>query len=137
MESVHEKERKESLGAVRSAVGKTRKALMNLNPDSFTSRLAAGRLRALSSGLEALECIWNGEAFRGNREETIRDREVLMSLIPSIREIGKRFPEGSPQHTLIRRRVRALELAIQALTELSGECFPDRSNTDCQEEFND
>lgn len=137
MECVHEKEREESLRAVRSAVGKTRKALAKMNPDRSSSRLAAGRLRALSSGLEGLECVWNGEAFQGNREEIIRDREVLANLIPSIREIGKRFPEGSPQHTLIRRRVRALELAIQALTELSGESFTDSRNTEKKEKFND
>ena len=55
------------------------------------------------------------------QEDLAEARTVLTGLLPSIENIYAKSKVGSPQRTLLERRIKALELAVQAIDDLSNE----------------
>lgn len=76
------------------------------------------RLKALRTGLAVLESVWDHRPHPYTREDLVEAREVLTGLFPSIEDIYSKSQTGSPQKTLLQRRIKALELAVQAIDDL-------------------
>ncbi len=67
-----------------------------------------------------LENVWNQRPHHYTLEELAEARNVLTGLFPSIEKIYVKLKAGSAQTTLIERRIKSLELAIQAIDDLSN-----------------
>ncbi|PDY50239.1 hypothetical protein, partial [Bacillus cereus] len=77
------------------------------------------RFKAVCIGLAALENAWNQQSHQYSQEELIEARNVLVGLLPSIERAYDKSKVGSPQRTLLTRRIKALELSVQAIDKLS------------------
>lgn len=119
MEDISGTERAESIEALQSAIRKSQKALAQMAEKGASTTLVEKRLKALQVGLAVLEAIWNQKPHPHSREDLAEARTVLTGLLPSIERIYTRSKAGSPQKTLLERRMRALELAVQAIDRLS------------------
>ncbi|MNP78062.1 hypothetical protein D3C76_1756030 [compost metagenome] len=68
-----------------------------------------------------LENVWNQTPHNYIQEDMTEARNTLAGLFPSMENVYAKSKAGSPQRTLIERRIRALELAVQAIDYLSKE----------------
>ncbi len=75
--------------------------------------LVKKRLKAVCLGLAVLKNVWK-------QENHMYTRNVLTGLLPSIERAYDKSKAGSPQRTLLTRRIKALELSIQAINKLSN-----------------
>lgn len=119
MQHVSDTERAESIEALQSTIRKSEKALAQMTEKGASTTLVEKRLKALQVGVAVLEAVWNQEPHPYSREDLAEARAVLSGLFPSIERIYARSKVGSPQRTLLKRRMRALELAVQAIDRLS------------------
>ena len=62
-----------------------------------------------------LESVWKQETHHYTQEDLAEARNVLIGLLPSIEKIYVKSKLGSPQRTLLERRIKSLELSIQAI----------------------
>jgi hypothetical protein len=115
MESVTEKIKAESFKSFRSTIRKSENALRNMTEKGANTTLVAKRLKALRIGLAMLEFVWNQKRHPYTQEELAEARTILAGLLPSIEGIFAKSKPGSPQRTLLERRIKSLELAIQAM----------------------
>ncbi len=111
----------ESIKALQSAIRKSEKALAQMTAKGAETTLLKKRLKALYIGLAVLENVWNQRPHSYSKEDLAEARDVLRGLFPSIETIYAKSKAGSPQRTLIERRMKALELAVQAIDDLSSE----------------
>ena len=79
------------------------------------------RLKAVCIGLAVLENVWNQGSHQYSQEELAEARNVLAGLLPSIERAYEKSKAGSPQRTLLERRIKALEFAIQAIDKFSNQ----------------
>ncbi|WP_313771960.1 hypothetical protein [Bacillus bingmayongensis] len=70
---------------------------------------------AVCIGLAMLENVWNQGTQHYIQEDLAEARNFLTGLLPSIENIYDKSKAGSPQRTLLERRIKALKLAIQAI----------------------
>ncbi|NGZ76930.1 hypothetical protein [Saccharibacillus alkalitolerans] len=117
MERIPNASQTESLEALRSAVRKSETALAAMSRKGAGLTLVDKRLRALRIGLAALEEDWQGTPYAYGREELADARQTLSGLIPSVQESFEKAKAGSPQKTLLRRRIEALNAAVRKLDE--------------------
>ncbi|MNR17216.1 hypothetical protein D3C85_1338630 [compost metagenome] len=66
-----------------------------------------------------LESVWNQLPHPYSKEDIVEVRDTLTGLLPSIEDAYSKCKEGSPQRTLLERRIKALVLAVQAIDDLS------------------
>lgn len=118
MDGISESERMKSLSSLRSSIAKTTKGLASMEKKGANTTLAKKRLEALSIGLAILEHIWVGTPQQYSPETLSKAREVLSGLIPSVQAIHERSQTGSAQKTLLERRIRSLEQAVQKIDTL-------------------
>lgn len=121
MENVSNETKSESIKSLQSAVRKSEKALAQMTAKGANATLIKKRLKALQVGLAVLESVWNQSLHHYRLEDLTEARVVLAGLLPSIEDIYAETKAGSPQRTLLERRIKALELAVQAIDDLSGE----------------
>ncbi|GGO08375.1 hypothetical protein [Saccharibacillus kuerlensis] len=107
----------ESLEALRSAVRKSEAALEGMSRKGASLTLIEKRLRGLRIGLAVLEETWNGTVCPYGQEEMKEAREMLKSLLPSVESSLAKSKAGSPQRTLIERRMTALKLAVDGIDQ--------------------
>ncbi|QLG40095.1 MULTISPECIES: hypothetical protein [unclassified Paenibacillus] len=117
MENVSEEEKLLSIQAFQSTIRKSENALTNLTQKGNNTTLLNKRLNALNIGLAMLETVWNQEAHQYTKEELAEARNVLNGLFPSLENSYSKSRAGSPQKTLLRRRIKAFELAVQAMDD--------------------
>ncbi|WP_339843947.1 hypothetical protein MKY42_18975 [Paenibacillus sp. FSL W7-1088] len=117
MENVSEEEKLLSIQAFQSTIRKSENALTNLTQKGNNTTLLNKRLNALNIGLAMLETVWNQEAHQYTKEELAEARNVLNGLFPSLENSYSKSKAGSPQKTLLRRRIKAFELAVQAMDD--------------------
>lgn len=115
MERVSEIEKQQSLEALRSAIRKSERGMARMSAKGANTTLIARRLKALRIGLAMLEQLWHQETHAYTQEERAEARDVLMGLFPSMENIYAKSEVGSPQRTLLERRMRALRLAVAAM----------------------
>ena len=121
MENVSDVIKLESIKAIQSAIRKSEKALAQMTQKGSNTALLNKRLKALKIGLAMLENLWNQIPHHYTQEDLADARNVLTGLLPSIESIYAKSKEGSPQRTLLERRAKALELAVQAIEGLNNE----------------
>lgn len=118
MKNVSSRNQSESIKSIQSAIRKSEKALAQMTQKGANTTLLMKRLKALQIGLAMLESVWNHSPHHYTREELTEARNVLTGLFPSIEDIYARSKAGSPQRTLLERRLKALELAVEAIDEI-------------------
>lgn len=120
MESIPTAVQTESINSFQPTIHKSEKALAQMGEKGANTSLLEKRLQALLIGLAVLENLWNGEPHPYSREELAEARDVLAGLLPSIESLYAKSKAGSPQRTLLERRLQSLELAIKAIDGLSN-----------------
>lgn len=118
MEHVSDVIKLESIKAFQSAIRKSEKALAQMTQKGSNTTLIKKRLQALKIGLAMLENVWNQIPHHYTQEDLADARNVLTGLLPSIESIYAKSKAGSPQRTLLERRIKALDLAVQAIEGL-------------------
>ncbi|WP_338452927.1 hypothetical protein R4Z09_14300 [Niallia oryzisoli] len=121
MENVSNVNKLESIKSFQSSIRKSEKALAQMTQKGANTTLIKKRLKALNIGLAMLENTWNQKPHPYTKENLAEARKVLIGLFPSIENIYAKSKEGSPQRTLLERRMKALELAVQAIDDLSND----------------
>ncbi|MBM7601108.1 hypothetical protein JOC34_003529 [Virgibacillus halotolerans] len=121
MENVSHIDKLESIKSFQSTIGKSEKALAQMTQKGASTTLIKKRLKALYIGLAILENVWNHRPHHYTQEDLAEARHVLTGLFPSIENIYAKSKAGSPQRTLLERRIKSLELAVQAIDDLSNE----------------
>lgn len=121
MENVSNADKLESIKSFQSTISKSEKALAQMTQKGANTALLKKRLKALYIGLAMLENVWNQRPHHYTQEDLAEARNVLTGLFPSIENVYAKSKAGSPQRTLLERRIKALELAVQAIDDLSNE----------------
>ncbi len=118
MEYVTKVMKEESIKSFQSTIRKSEKALAQMTEKGANTTLIKKRLHALYIGLAVLEHAWHEKPYHYSPEEIVEAREILTGLMPSIQSIYAKTKVGSPQKTLLERRMKSLELAVQAIDVL-------------------
>lgn len=120
MENVSNAVKLESIKSFQSTIRKTENALAQMTEKGANTTLVKKRLNALYIGLAVLEHAWNQKPHLYTKEDLAVARNVLIGLFPSIRNIYNKSKAGSPQKTLLERRIKSLEFAVQAIDDLAN-----------------
>ena len=121
MENLSDADKLESIKSFQSTISKSEKALAQMTQKGANTTLVKKRLKALYIGLAMLENVWDQKPHHYTQEDLAEARHVLVGLFPSIERIRAESKAGSPQRTLLERRIKALELAVQAIDDLSND----------------
>lgn len=115
MEDVSRSIKLESVKSLQSAISKSEKALAQMTEKGAPTALVEKRLKALQVGLAMLENLWNQKPHHYTPEDLTEARSIITGLFPSLEDIYAKLPAGSSQRTLLERRIKALDLAVQAI----------------------
>ncbi len=107
-----------AIRSLQSSIRKLRKALASVEQGKVSITVVAKRLKALEVGLAALSALWDDQPFPYSHEQAREAAAIIKGLFPSLQAMAEKFPAASSQATLLARRIRALELAMQALGEM-------------------
>lgn len=108
----------ETIKSFQSTIGKLENALSQIVQKGTNTTLVNKRLKACCIGLAILEYVWYQKPHQFTQKELVDARSVLIGLYPSIEKAyGKLKAGNSPQRTLLDRRIKGLELAVQAIDD--------------------
>jgi hypothetical protein len=119
MEETSYADQLESVKSFQSTIGKLEKALAQMTQKGANTSLVRKRLDAAHIGLSMLEYVWNQKPQSYSHDDIKEARRVLTGLFPAIKNSYEKLKVGSPQRTLLERRIKALELAVQAIDDVS------------------
>ncbi|WP_226530679.1 hypothetical protein [Metabacillus niabensis] len=119
MENISNEDKLESIKSFQSTIRKLEKTLATMTQKGANTTLVKQRLKASNIGLAILENVWNQKPHQFTLEDLAEARNVLTGLFPSIENSYAKLKAGSSQRTLLERRIKALELAIRAIDNLS------------------
>ncbi|MFD2332562.1 hypothetical protein ACFSR7_25165 [Cohnella sp. GCM10020058] len=114
MEHVSIADQQESIKSLRSTISKLENALSQMTETGASTTLVKKRLKAINVGLAMLENVWHQSPHHYTLEDLTEARMVITGLFPSIENSYAKAKAGSPQKTLLERRMKALELALHA-----------------------
>ncbi|KAB2333977.1 hypothetical protein [Bacillus mesophilum] len=117
MEIILNDDQFESLKSMQSTIKKLEKAYVQMNEKGANTTLVKKRLDACKIGLAVLESDWNGITHLYSQADLKDARKALLALIPSIESSYARSKAGSPQRTLLERRLKALDFVDEAMKE--------------------
>lgn len=120
MEDISNENKLESIKSLQSSIRKSEKALAQMTDKGANITLIKKRLKALCVALAILEKVWNEKQHDYTKEELAEARNVLNGLLPSIESAYAKSKDGSPQKTLLERRIKSLKLANQAIDNFSN-----------------
>lgn len=100
-----------------STIGKLEKTILTLQRKGASIALAERRLSAYRVGFAVLFT----DAPSYCTDELKDAQAVLSGLIPSLERSYAKLAQGSPQRTLLERRMSSMLDAIRAIDELIGE----------------
>ncbi|WP_151736964.1 hypothetical protein [Paenibacillus tengchongensis] len=115
MEVVSREDQMESIQSLQSTISKLANALTQMTESGANTALVKKRLQAASAGLAALDNVWNQTPLPCTPEDLAAACKVLYGLTPVIQNSYVKSKAGSPQRTLLERRIKALERAVQAM----------------------
>ncbi|MBP1989504.1 hypothetical protein [Paenibacillus eucommiae] len=115
-----ELDKTESIISLQSTISKLENALSQMTQNGTNTSLVKKRLTAIYIGLATLENVWNQKPHLYTQDDLADARNVITGLFPSIENSYVKSKAGSPQRTLLERRIKALELAVQAIDDLSA-----------------
>ncbi len=118
METITRLDKLESIKSLQSTIGKLEKAFSQMTQKGANTTLVKKRLKAVRIGLAMLENAWEQKPYNYTQEDILEARNVLNGLFPSIENSYAKTKAGSPQNTLLKRRIKALELAVKAIDDL-------------------
>ncbi|MEC0227054.1 hypothetical protein [Paenibacillus alba] len=118
MENVSNVVKLQSIKSLQSTIHKLENALSKMTQTGANTSLVKKRLRAIYIGLAVLEHFWNQRPNHYPQEDLADARYVITGLFPSIKNSYTKSKDGSPQRTLLERRIKSLELAVQAIDDL-------------------
>ncbi|MCV9884190.1 hypothetical protein [Metabacillus halosaccharovorans] len=119
MENISNVDKLESIKSFQSTIRKLEKTLVTMTQKAANTNLVKKRLKASYIGLAILENDWNQKPHQYSLEDVAEARNVLTGLFPSIENSYAKLKAGSSQRTLLERRIKAMELAVQAIDNLS------------------
>ncbi|WP_054940849.1 hypothetical protein [Paenibacillus ihuae] len=119
MENVSQANQLESIESLQSTIRKLENALSQMTQNGANTTLVKKRLKAVSIGLAVLENVWNQSPYDYTPEDLAAASKVITGLFPSIQTSYAKSKAGSPQRTLLERRMKALKLAVQAIDDLT------------------
>ena len=117
MENITEEVKSESIKSFQSTISKSEKGLAQMMQKGASTTLLKKRLNAHNIGLAMLENSWNQKPHKYNQKDIVEARGTLIGLFPSIEKSYVKIKIGSPQRTLLERRMKAIELAVQAIDD--------------------
>lgn len=120
MENVSNIDKLESIKSLQSTIRKLENALSQMTQKGANTTLVKKRLKAVCIGLAILESVWNQESHQYSQKDLAEAHHVLTGLLPSIERAYEKSKASSPQRTLLERRIKALELAIQAMDNFTN-----------------
>ncbi|MGE7922672.1 hypothetical protein ACQKND_05765 [Viridibacillus arvi] len=120
MENVSNVVKLESIKSLQSTISKLENALSQMTQKGVNTTLVKKPLKAVSIGLAMLENVWNQRPHSYIQEDLAEAQNVLIGLLPTIENSYGKSKAGSSQRMLLERRIRALELAIQAIDNISN-----------------
>nr|WP_319776273.1 hypothetical protein [uncultured Sphaerochaeta sp.] len=100
-----------------STIEKLEKTMLTLQGKGASTALAERRLRAYRLGF----AVVFADAPSYSIDELREGNAVLSGLIPSLERSYARLAHGSPQRTLLERRISSMRVAIGTIDELLGE----------------
>lgn len=118
MEGVTSTERQEAIASIQSTIRKLEKALAQMRQKEAHITLVEKRLKAVCISLAVLENLWEQNPYAYTAQDLVETRAVLMGLLPSIESSYTKSKEGSPQRTLLERRLKSLKLGVQGIETL-------------------
>ncbi|QSO55045.1 hypothetical protein JZ785_09845 [Alicyclobacillus curvatus] len=124
MERVSSVDELESIRSMQSTIRKLEHGLARMTEKGSKTTLVKKRLKASCIGLAILEKVCHQKPHEYTTEDLAEARNVLTGLLPSIANSYAKLKAGSPQRTLLERRMKALELAVQAIDSLSSQSWP-------------
>ncbi|GAB6989087.1 hypothetical protein [Paenibacillus pini] len=119
MEKVSDEVKLESIKSFQSTISKSENGLAQMIQKGASTTLIKKRLNALKIGLAMLENTWNQKPQMYNQKDIAEARSILDGLFPSMEKAYVKLKEGSPQRTLLERRIKAIELAVQAIDDFT------------------
>ncbi len=120
IKQITELDKLESIKSLQSTISKLENALSQMTQNGTNTTLVKKRLKAVYIGLATLENVWNQNPHHYTQEDLAETRNVITGLFTSIENSYVKSKAGSPQRTLLERRIKALELAVQAIDDLSA-----------------
>jgi len=120
MESTTPAQQTESIRSFESTIRKCETALAQMTEKRSNTTLLEKRLNALKIGLAILENVWHKQPFDCSPQEIRESQEVLSGLLPPIERSYAKSKDGSPQKTLLERRLKSIKLAIEAIDDYSS-----------------
>ncbi len=119
VEKVSDEVKLESIKSFQSTISKSENGLAQMIQKGASTTLIKKRLNALKIGLAMLENTWNQKPQMYNQKDIAEARSILDGLFPSMEKAYVKLKEGSPQRTLLERRIKAIELAVQAIDDFT------------------
>ncbi|KOP68209.1 hypothetical protein AMS62_25385 [Bacillus sp. FJAT-18019] len=101
--------------SMQSTLSKLENACNKMNEKGSNTTLAKQRRDAVKIALDRLENAWHGTDFSYEAEDILEARNVLIGILPSVEKQYEKVKDGSPQKTLLERRIASIEAAIEAL----------------------
>ncbi|MCG3087690.1 hypothetical protein [Sporosarcina cyprini] len=117
---------KQSIESMQSTLRKLENSKNQMMQKGASTTLVSKRLQAIEIGLALLEYRWDSKPFQSSREEIMAAREVLDGLMPSLENMYEKSKPGSPQRTLLERRIRAIELSIEVMKVILNDSTIDK-----------
>lgn len=118
MENVTHEVQLQSIQSMQSTIRKLESALSQMTQSGSNTTLVTKRLNAMNTGLAVLDNLWNHTPHPYTPAELAEARNVILGLTPSVEQSYAKSKAGSPQRTLLERRLKALGLVIQAIDTL-------------------
>lgn len=118
MTEISEQKKMESIHSYQSTIRKMEKALAGMEKKGSDLKLIRRRLESVRIGLAALEYAWSDQALSYHPEEMKEAREVLSKLLPSMDSAYLKAKEGSPQRTLLERRILSFKQSMEIIDDL-------------------
>ncbi|MFD2673640.1 hypothetical protein [Marinicrinis sediminis] len=113
----------ESKQSLESTIRKLENAWSGMTQQGVNTTLVKKRLDAIRIGLAMLENSWHASPpvtpHPYTQQDVAEARKVIAGLLPSIENQYAKAKAGSPQRTLLEKRLKSLGRAIQALDECS------------------
>lgn len=117
METVSIEVQSEAIKSFQSTIRKCETALAQMAQKGSNTALLNKRLNALEIGLAVLENAWLQKPHYYTPESLADARQVLNDLLPTIEHSYAKSKLGSPQRTLLERRIKSLKFALEALDD--------------------
>lgn len=121
MNYVSDEDKLLSIKSLQSSIRKSEKASAQMTEKGANTTLLSERLKALQIGLAVLENVWSLRLHEYTEEDLAEARDTLRDLLPSIEKIYAKSKVGSPQKTLLERRIMSLKLSVQAIKDITCE----------------